>query len=369
MEIKDQVFKRKSGKSKGKWIARIEYFDDSVGRWKTMERSYDTKYSAGDERDRLIIEIKKSHGQIQTGERMTFSMLADMSSKGFYKPAVLANGRKIEGVRSHNTAMNHLKVLKQFFGKKMVGQITTQSLRDYRTWRFKIGSRHPSIKPGEKKEVSISTINRELSAMRRIMRHAYAQGWITKDIFFKSDVIQTSAEIARKRRLSEEEEVRLLAACQGEREKKYERTRFGKTESITAKTKVDNPHLKAIILLAIDAGLRRGEILKLRWVDIDFLANNILILGTNTKTEEERMVPLTERVKAELKRVKKFTPGNGLFRLQISKGAGIPRNQLLSLKTFIFTIFDAPLLLAGSCRAIQLPWPAKLPDTRTSLQP
>ncbi|MBK6751607.1 MAG: tyrosine-type recombinase/integrase [Acidobacteria bacterium] len=92
-------------------------------------------------------------------------------------------------------------------------------------------------------------------------------------------------------------------------------------QSITAKTKVDNPHLKAIILLAIDAGLRRGEILKLRWVDIDFLANNILILGTNTKTEEERMVPLTERVKAELKRVKKFTPGNGLFPFADFKGA------------------------------------------------
>ncbi|MBK6751606.1 MAG: phage integrase SAM-like domain-containing protein [Acidobacteria bacterium] len=184
----------------------------------------------GDERDRLIIEINKSHGQIQTGERMTFSMLADMSSKGFYKPAVLANGRKIEGVRSHNTAMNHLKVLKQFFGKKMVGQITTQSLRDYRTWRFKIGSRHPSIKPGEKKEVSISTINRELSAMRRIMRHAYAQGWITKDIFFKSDVIQTSAEIARKEDVCQRR--RRFASSRPARgtEKKYERTRSGKTE-------------------------------------------------------------------------------------------------------------------------------------------
>lgn len=46
----------------------------------------------------------------------------------------------------------------------------------------------------------------------------------------------------------------------------------------------NNPHLKAIILLDLDSGMRRGEILKLEWAAIDFDGSIIRILGTHTKT-------------------------------------------------------------------------------------
>lgn len=70
--------------------------------------------------------------------------------------------------------------------------------------------------------------------------------------------------------------------------------------------KVDKSHLKAIILLAIDSGVRRGEILKLRWQDIDFQSNQIFIDGTHTKTERKRSVPLTDREKVELYRLREL---------------------------------------------------------------
>lgn len=314
MEIKAKVFKRKTGKSKGKWIARIEYFDAVAGKPKTMERQADRKTDATDERDRLINEVKKSYGQIQTGERMTFAMLADSCSERFYKRAVIVEGRKIEGVRSYKTAQNYLTILKAFFGKRQIGQITAAGLKEYRLWRLKNGSRRPEVIAGKKfVPVKLATINRELSAMRRMMRYAYSEGWVTKDIFFKADVIDASAEMERTRRLSDAEESRLLSSCQGQRETTYNRTRRGKTERITAKIKVDNPALKAIILLAIDSGMRRGEILKLRWEDIDFQAELIRILGTHTKTERERLAPLTRRSMAELYRVREFTPGDCPF--------------------------------------------------------
>ncbi len=313
MEVKSKLFKRKTGKSTGTWIIRIEYFDQLAGKKKFMERHAAKRADASDERDRLVSDIKKTYGQIHAGERMTFNSLADICEKGFYRPAVLVEGRKIEGVRAHNTAKNHLTVLKQFFGDRLIGQITTDSLRDYRRWRLKQGSRHPSVKKGTVVPIKLATINRELSAMRRIMRYAYGQGWVTKDIFFKAEVIDISAEIERTRKLSETEEVLLLAACQGTREVTYKRKRHGKEETITATFSVDNPHLKAMILLAIDAAMRRGEILKLEWEDIDFRAGHIRILGTNTKTERERLVPLTERVKAELYEIRKFTKGDRPF--------------------------------------------------------
>lgn len=314
MEIKDKIFKRKSGKSKGKWVVRIQYVNPLTGKTQFMERHADKKSEAGDERDRLIIKIQKSHGQIKKGEKMTFRELTQVCLERFYRPAVLLDGRKVEGVRSTNTANNHINVLNLYFGDQMIGQITTDHLREYRIWRIETGSRHPSIKPeDEKKPIKMATINRELSAMRRMMLFALSQGWLTRNIFFKAEIIDTSAELERTRLLTADEEARLLNACQGTREVTYKRKRFGKIESVVASHSVDNPHLKAMILLALDSGMRRGEILKLRWEDIDFGNSLITVVGTNTKTERERLAPLTDRVESELNRIRTFTPGERPF--------------------------------------------------------
>lgn len=308
MDIKSKIFKRKTGKSKGTWIVRIEYFDEILGKTRYMERHAEKRSDAIDERDRLTKEVEKSHGQIQTGERMTFDALAAICEKNFYKPAVIVEGRKISGVRAYKTAQGQLTMLKRFFGKRLIRQITTESLTDYKLWRLKNGSQHASItEKSKEKPIKLSTINRELSTLRRVMRFAYGNGWILKDIFFNAKVIETSAEIERTRLLTFDEEIRLLSACQGERQINYKRVLRGREEEITATHNVDNPHLKAIILLAIDGGLRRGEILKLRWSDFDFENNSIHILGTHTKTERERIAPLSQRVKNELNRIRKFT--------------------------------------------------------------
>lgn len=310
MKIKTKIFKRKTGKSEGTWIIRIEYFDELLGKKRYMERHAEKRNDAVDERDRLVKEIEKSHGQIQTGERMTFDDLAGVCESNFYKPAVIVEGRKIAGVRAYKTVEGQINMLKKFFGKRLIKQITTESLTDYKIWRINNGSQHPVIKgKSEHKQIKLATVNRELSTMRRMMRFAYGKGWILKDIFFNAKVIEMSAEIERTRLLTVDEEIRLLTACQGEREIEYSRIRHGKEEKIKAIHDVDNPYLKAIILLAIDGGLRRGEILKLRWSDLDFDNNLIRILGTHTKTERERLAPLSERAKDELNRIKKLSSG------------------------------------------------------------
>jgi hypothetical protein len=84
MKIKDKVFKRKSGKSIGKWVVRIEYLDELTGKIKCIERQSDKKVDATDLRNKLIDDVRKSHGQMQTGERMTFNQLADICENIFY---------------------------------------------------------------------------------------------------------------------------------------------------------------------------------------------------------------------------------------------------------------------------------------------
>jgi len=317
MEIKSKVFKRKSGKSVGKWIVRIEYFDDLAGRTRYMNRHADRRSDAIDEKDRLVAEVSKSHGQIQTGHRMTFADLTEICAANFYQPAVIVEGRKVTGVRSHKTVELQLKVLNQFFGKRLIRQLTTESLTDYKMWRLKNGS---LSKPGTKSDrskkpasIKLATVNRELSAMRRMMRFAYGKGWVTKDIFFNAKVIDTSSEMERTRLLTADEELRLLEACEGIRDVAYTRQRHGKMETIVAKHDVTNPHLKSIILIAIDSGLRKGEILQLRWSDLDLENSLIRVLGTHTKTQRERLAPLSDRTKQELSKLRDISVDDRLF--------------------------------------------------------
>ena len=307
MDVKYKIFKRKAGKSKDKWIIRIEYFDDIKGKKSIIERQADKKSDATDLKNKLVDDVKKSHGQMQTGERITFNQLATISEKNFYKAAEIVQGRKVSGIKSIVTVKGQIKTLCSFFGIRLIKDITTEGLTDYKLWRLK----NDSDLIG--RPVKITTVNRELSVMRKMMRFAYGKGWILKDIFFNAKVIDVSAEIERKRLLSSDEEVRLLAACQGEREIIYKRKWKGREQEITATVSVDNPHLKAMIILALDSGMRRGEIFKLRWQDFDFDNGIIQIVGTHTKTERERIAPLSQRAKDELEKIKPITEGENPF--------------------------------------------------------
>ncbi len=150
MDVKSKVFSRKTGKSAGSWVIRIEYFDEVLGKKRFMERHAEKRSNAIDERDRLTDELIKTHGQVQTGERMTFENLADLCVKNFYKPAVIIEGRKVDGVRSHKTAEGQISNLKKFFGKRLIRQLTTESLTDYKLWRIENGSENKTYKNTEK---------------------------------------------------------------------------------------------------------------------------------------------------------------------------------------------------------------------------
>lgn len=299
MDIKAKVFKRKSGKSAGKWIVRVTYLDEIAGSEVTREKTCARRSDAIDERDRLVAETSKSHGQTRHGDRMTFNDLADRCEAAFYKPAVIVEGHKIAGVKSIESVRALIKNLRSYFGRMPIKSLRTESLLSYKIHRT-------NPKRQSTRAVKIATVNRELSVMRKMLRHAMAQGWVLKDIFLDAKVIETSMETARSRLLSKEEEVRLLAACGGDRSITYERTVGGVRRDITANISADNPHLRAIILMALHCGLRRGEIFKLRWEDID-LDNNVLhVLGTHTKTEKPRIAPLSDEVREQILELRKL---------------------------------------------------------------
>jgi integrase len=78
---------------------------------------------------------------------------------------------------------------------------------------------------------------------------------------------------ARDRRLEGDEEERLLSAC----DKLYS----------------EKEVFKNVIRFALETAMRRGEIFKLKWADINFQSRTIRIKAENSKTDTERVVPIT----------------------------------------------------------------------------
>jgi integrase len=80
------------------------------------------------------------------------------------------------------------------------------------------------------------------------------------------------------------------------------------------RNEVEGAHSPDPLIAALDTGLRKGELFKLRWLDVDLSNGLIRLRATTTKTEEPRTVGMTQRLRDELQRLWEAAPPdmNGL---------------------------------------------------------
>ena len=125
---------------------------------------------------------------------------------------------------------------------------------------------------GEK--VNAATISRDLQFLVQILKQAERERYIGRSPFGLGKFRQNESKERRKPHiLNEAEETRLLA--------------------------VASPRLRLLITLGVDSGMRTGEMLALRWEDIDIGAGVIQI--TRSKTQSGiRAIPVSARCRAEL---------------------------------------------------------------------
>ena len=300
MEIKQSLFRRaaKSDPRKGRWVLRLKW-EDSTGRDRVLERQFSSRGEALDKEPALRREILRTYeGDTTLGPNSTFEELVHHARREFYYPAVYEGGLITRGIKSYSSVTAFLDTLTEYFGKMKIGRISAADVREYREWRHKLGSRNPAlIKKDVRAEVSSATINRELSVCRRLLKYAYDEGFIDRYVFPKAKAIHKKLENPRQRILTHEELDRLLAACTGSYEKTVTRRRKDATkdETYTVTVRADNPFIKPMILLAADSGMRKGEILSLKWSDVDLGRKRVTIRREETKTEQTRTEGLTDR--------------------------------------------------------------------------
>jgi integrase len=275
----------------GKLFARIQYIGED-GKRRDKERPAENRKHARE----LIAEMRrelKQHGEpVLDAHKMTFTELSERYSKLRLIPAVIVNGKKVAGLRSLGPPKAAMTILVSHFGRKQVRTIKHSDVEEFKLERIQTPVRcgtdeddNPIYRPR-----SIATVNRELELLRAVLRFAQREGWIVRSPFEMGlPLISKASETRRDRVLSFDEEKRLLAACATKR----------------------RAHLRPLIITALDTGMRRGELFKLNWFDVDFKSNLIRVRATNTKTEQARTVGMTKRVRSELRVLRSQAPPDG----------------------------------------------------------
>jgi integrase len=163
-----------------------------------------------------------------------------------------------------------LKSLKAFFGNKNLQDITAADIE-----RFKVKRKAEKSKrvPGNAKpqKISNATVNRELTCLKTLFNKAVEWGQLE---------INPAVKVKKLREPKQKE--RILSSAESEK-----------------LIEASSADLKPVLIIALNTGMRRGEILSLRWDDVDLRKGFIFI--KDSKSGQSRNIPINERVFETLK--------------------------------------------------------------------
>jgi integrase len=129
------------------------------------------------------------------------------------------------------------------------------------------------------------TANRLHAHLRSLWRWAIAKGYADATPFARAGLptLRMRPEHARERRLVGDEGARLLAACR--------------------------PHLRDLVVAALETGCRKQELLSLQWSQVHWERNELFLPGTKTKTKRPRRIPISEALHTVLVRRRTHATG------------------------------------------------------------
>lgn len=174
-----------------------------------------------------------------------------------------------------------LKQLTGYFGK-----INISDLRRSHAERFKSEMSH-HLAPG--------TVNRLLGNLKHIVSMAVDDELITTNPFVRVKLLHVPERTERI--VAEAEEGRLLGAC----------------------NQVRSPFLRSSVLIALNTGMRKGEIYGLRWEQVNFADRYIHVQNGKTN-ESDRRIPMNKVVQELLSELWKLCKCDFVFPSPRKKG-------------------------------------------------
>lgn len=202
-----------------------------------------------------------------------------LNGKNFHLPSAISLKKMLEEIRSvyyrkeSRTERSSFKIIVEFFKEKRAAEITIKDILDFYDWRIESGNRGKGCSP--------ITVLRDLDPFQRcynIAKQKYKQWNITEN------PVEGANEILL-------ENINL---------KEYKRKRIASLEELENLYWAFSPLMQEILVFTCYTGARRGEVLNVKWTDIDLLIGAITFQANYTKDGEDRIVPMKDRVYALL---------------------------------------------------------------------
>jgi integrase len=170
--------------------------------------------------------------------------------------------RRAKTTQSHENSIEHLK---GHFGERSLSEITPEMI-----------DRYVDARTGK---VSSATINREVACLKTMMKMALRWGRIRVN---PAAGIEKLSEPERPFRILSDDEIsRLIASA--------------------------NTDLKRLLIIALNTGMRKNEILSLKWADVKFEGAYITVRAENSKSKRARNVPMNAAVLEAFRKLPKWS--------------------------------------------------------------
>lgn len=228
------------------------------------------------------IDIQKSRlDERQETERQRANQLGKYLVE-HYKPWLEARNAK--------TADRIIQTIQSGFAdflKTPLSEITARKVEQWRNQKVKA-------------QMGKATVNHYVNSLKGAMSRAVEWDLIPNHDLKKVKTLKV--ESTRLRYLSPDEEESLLLTLR-ERDERLKTARDQANEFRRVRSYPTQPdlreqeysdHLEPIVLLAMNTGMRRGEIFQLKWSNIDFYSKTLTVEAGNAKSGKSRIIPLND---------------------------------------------------------------------------
>jgi len=251
------VYIRKTKQGKDRWY--IDYRDENGNRVQKVVKNAQKREDALIGLQTKVAQcFTKEHPQVAKSEKIGFLKFVEM---------YLENYAKVNK-RSWKDDFYRLQGFIEFFGTVLLHEVSPIDIEKFKLAKLEEG-------------IAKSTVNRYLAILKRMFNIAIEWGY-AKDNPVKRVKFYSEKDNLKERILTEVEEDRLLEAS--------------------------SEHLRPILVVALNTGMRRGEILSLKWEQIDLEVKEIRI--ESTKSGKSRIVDVNSLLSDELEKLKKESRDN-----------------------------------------------------------